>query len=135
MQQPRQVQLGLPLSRTRTAWRRPRTPIAAPQPRSHAPLTTPTRPHAPLAHSPPLPGRELWRQAAGRAIRNKFPKYTVTLTETEDFGKCEVAVKYTNGREQTVNALHLTLLDIFDVMSEVTEEILEKEEADEIVKG
>lgn len=57
------------------------------------------------------------------------------LKETDDFGACEVAVAYTNGKTQVIPAQHLTLLDIFDVMSEVTDEILEKEELDELEKG
>ena len=57
------------------------------------------------------------------------------LKETEDFGPCEITVTYTNGKAQTIPAQHATLLDIYDVMAEVTEEILEKEELDELEKG
>jgi hypothetical protein len=91
----------------------------------------------PVCNPPPspVPCRELWRQAAGRAIRRQFPKYTVELKETDDFGACEVAVAYTNGKSQLIAGQHLTLLDVFDVMSEVTDEILEKEELDELEKG
>jgi hypothetical protein len=72
---------------------------------------------------------------SGKRIRASFPKYTVDLNETEDFGPCTVTVKYAGGREQVIPALHLTLLDIFDVMSDVLEDFQEKEDRDELTKG
>ena len=89
----------------------------------------------PTTHPLSSPRRELWRQSAGHAIRKQFPKYTVDLLEMDDFGPCELTVKYTNGRTQTVAALHLTLQDLFDVMSEETDATQLLEEKDELEKG
>ena len=68
-------------------------------------------------------------------IRERFPKYTVDLNETEDWGPCEIHVKYVNGREQVIPALHLTILDIFDAMAEVKDEFQAAEDVDELAKG
>lgn len=78
---------------------------------------------------------ELWRQARGLAIRDKFPKYTATLTEVEDGSAASVVVKYVDGRVQRLPAAHLALLDIFDGMAEFTEALQVKEEMDELEKG
>ena len=78
---------------------------------------------------------ELWRQARGLAIRNKFPKYTATLDEKDDGKPAAVVVKYVDGRIQRINAAHLILLDVFDQMAEFTEALLVAEELAELDKS
>jgi hypothetical protein len=106
-----------------------RLPFISHAQQHHTPSTSSPHP------SPTCARRELWRQAAGRAIRTKFPKYTVDLEERDDWGPCELSVTYVNGKTLVLPAQHLTLLDMFDAMAEGMEELVEKEEQDELEKG
>ena len=84
----------------------------------------------------PTPSRsELWRQARGKAIHARFPKYTANLTETDDGATATLTVKYVDGRMQRLPVAGLTVLDILDAMAEFTEPLLLKEEMDELEKS
>ena len=79
--------------------------------------------------------RELWRQARGRAVRARYPKYTATLREVEDGSDAVLTAKYVDGREQRHVVQHMTVLDILDAMAEFTEALQVKEEMDELEKA
>jgi hypothetical protein len=79
--------------------------------------------------------REFWRQVVGRSIRAAFPKYTVDGAELEDGTPPRIAVKYVDGRTQTLAAQHLTVDDIFAAMAEFTEDLIAKEDDEELEKN
>ena len=72
---------------------------------------------------------------SGIAVRALYPKFTVGHTESCNFGPTTMVVKYIDGREQRVDATHLTVADLLEVMTEFTESLVEKEDVAELEKA
>ena len=76
--------------------------------------------------------QELWRQCKGDSVRKKYSNYTVSLTTNDDRVPATIKVTYVNNKSQTIQAQHLTILDIFDEMAEMIQPMLDAEDDKEL---